>query len=60
MKSMPVPLASVSDISTPAQKWPKDRRGRALSWDDTGHYQQIVKIFSETDRIIREIELPLD
>jgi hypothetical protein len=44
----------------PAQKWLKDRRGRALSWDDIGHYQKIVKILSETDRIMREIELPLD
>lgn len=44
----------------PAQKWLKDRRGRALSWDDIGHYQKIVKILSETDRIMREIALPLD
>lgn len=44
----------------PAQKWLKDRRGRALSWDDIGHYQKIVKILSETDRIMKEIELPLN
>lgn len=44
----------------PAQKWLKDRRGRALSWDDIGHYQKIVKILIETDRIMKEIELPLD
>ncbi|WOF44165.1 hypothetical protein KNJ79_04315 [Sphingopyxis indica] len=44
----------------PAQKWLKDRRGRALSFDDIGHYQKIVKILSETDRIMREIELPLE
>lgn len=44
----------------PAQKWLKDRRGRALSWDDIGHYQKIVKILTETDRIMREIALPLD
>lgn len=43
----------------PAQKWLKDRRGRALSWDDIGHYQKIIKILTETDRIMREIELPL-
>ena len=43
----------------PAQKWLKDRRGRVLSWDDIGHYQKIVKILSETDRIMKEIELPL-
>ena len=44
----------------PAQKWLKDRRGRVLSYDDIGHYQKIVKILVETDRIMREIELPLD
>ncbi len=43
----------------PAQKWLKDRRGRALSWDDITHYQKIIKILSETDRIMKEIELPL-
>ena len=43
----------------PAQKWLKDRRGRSLSWDDIGHYQKIIKILVETDRIMREIELPL-
>ncbi len=43
----------------PAQKWLKDRRGRVLSYDDIGHYQKIVKILTETDRIMKEIELPL-
>jgi predicted helicase len=44
----------------PAQKWLKDRKGRQLSWDDIRHYQKIVKILSETDRIMKTIELPLD
>jgi hypothetical protein len=44
----------------PAQKWLKDRRGRTLSLDDITHYQRIIKILSETDRIMKEIELPLD
>lgn len=44
----------------PAQKWLKDRKGRALDWDDIRHYQKIIKILSETDRIMNEIELPLD
>jgi hypothetical protein len=43
----------------PAQKWLKDRRGRSLSFDDITHYQRIVKILAETDRIMKEIELPL-
>jgi len=44
----------------PAQKWLKDRRGRALSWDDIRHYQKIAKILIETDRIMKEIKLPLE
>jgi len=44
----------------PAQKWLKDRRGRTLSWDDIGHYQKIIKILAETDRIMSDIELLLD
>ena len=43
----------------PAQKWLKDRRGRSLSWDDIGHYQKIVKILGQTDRIMKEIGFPL-
>jgi hypothetical protein len=43
----------------PAQKWLKDRRGRALSFDDITHYQRIIKILTETDRIMKEIKLPL-
>ena len=43
----------------PAQKWLKDRKGRALSFEDVIHYQKIIKILTETDRIMREIELPL-
>ncbi len=37
----------------PAQKWLKDRKGRDLSFDDIRHYQKIIKILSETDRIMR-------
>jgi len=43
----------------PAQKWLKDRRGRTLSFDDITHYQRIVKILSETDRIMKQIELAI-
>lgn len=42
----------------PAQKWLKDRKGRALSWDDVRHYQKIIKVLAETDRIMQEIEIP--
>ena len=44
----------------PAQKWLKDRKGRKLSFDDVRHYQKIVKILSETHRIMQDIKLPLD
>jgi Type ISP C-terminal specificity domain len=43
----------------PAQKWLKDRKGRALSFDDVMHYQKIIKILCETERIMKEIVLPL-
>ena len=43
----------------PAQKWLKDRKGRTLGWDDIRRYQKIIKILSETDRIMADIDLPL-
>ena len=43
----------------PARKWLKDRRGRELSFDDIKHYQKIIKILSETDRIMKTIYIPL-
>jgi predicted helicase len=43
----------------PAQKWLQDRKGRALSFDDIRHYQKIIKILAETDRIIKGIEMPV-
>ena len=41
----------------PAQKWLKDRKGRALSYDDVRHYQRILKILSETHRIMGTIRI---
>lgn len=43
----------------PAQKWLKDRKGCALSFEDVKHYQRILKILSETDRIMGEIAMTL-
>jgi predicted helicase len=43
----------------PAQKWLKDRKGRVLSWDDIRHYQKIIKMLAETDRIMQEIKFPI-
>lgn len=39
----------------PAQKWLKDRKGRKLSNHDLAHYQKVIKILIETNRIMREI-----
>ncbi len=44
----------------PAQKWLKDRKGRALSFEDVKHYQRILKILSETDRIMATITMTLE
>jgi len=44
----------------PAQKWLKDRRGRTLTYEDILHYQKIIKILTETDRIMKEIDIPLE
>jgi hypothetical protein len=43
----------------PAQIWLKDRKGRELSFDDVKHYQKIIKILSETDRIMQTITIDL-
>jgi len=40
----------------PAQKWLKDRRGRALGFDDVKHYQRIIKVLVETDRIMQTLD----
>lgn len=39
----------------PAQKWLKDRKGRTLTHEDITHYQRIIKILLETDRIMHQI-----
>ena len=43
----------------PAQKWLKDRKGRALGIEDVRHYQRILKILTETDRIMSTITMEL-
>jgi predicted helicase len=40
----------------PAQKWLKDRRGRALNFDDILYYQKIIVALTETNRIMKEID----
>jgi predicted helicase len=41
----------------PAQKWLKDRKGRALNHEDIEHYQKIIYILTETARLMEEIEI---
>ncbi|MBP7829952.1 MAG: N-6 DNA methylase [Kiritimatiellae bacterium] len=38
------------------EKWLKDRKGRALSYEDVRHYQKIVVALSETLRLMAEID----
>nr|MBP6430975.1 hypothetical protein [Ferruginibacter sp.] len=40
----------------PAQKWLKDRKGRALDFDDILHYQKIIVALTETSRLIQQID----
>ncbi len=42
----------------PAQKWLKDRKGCKLSFEDIVHYQKIIKVLNETDRIMKTISIP--
>ena len=43
----------------PAQKWLKDRKSRELEYEDVKHYQRILKILAETDRIMGTIRMKL-
>ena len=40
----------------PMEKWLKDRKGRALSFDDITHYQHIAAALQETMRLIAAID----
>jgi predicted helicase len=40
----------------PAQKWLKDRKGRALKFEDILHYQRMVVALTETERLMAEID----
>ncbi|MBP6855066.1 MAG: N-6 DNA methylase [Candidatus Pacebacteria bacterium] len=41
----------------PAQKYLKDRKGRKLSNEEIEHYQKIIKVLSETDKLMKEIDI---
>jgi predicted helicase len=41
----------------PAQKWLKDRKDRELDYEDIFHYSKIIVALTETDRIMKEIDM---
>ena len=41
----------------PAQKWLKDRKGMTLSFEDVKHYQRIIYVLQQTERIMQEINV---
>jgi predicted helicase len=43
----------------PAQKWLKDRKGRTLDYNEIQHYQRIIAVLCETERIMGEIDINL-
>ncbi|MDD9869594.1 MAG: N-6 DNA methylase [Gammaproteobacteria bacterium] len=40
----------------PAQKYLKERKGRALIWDEINHYQKIIVALTETRKIMSRID----
>jgi predicted helicase len=40
----------------PAQKWLKDRKGMTLGFEDVKHYQHIIYVLQQTERIMQEID----
>ena len=40
----------------PAQKWLKDRRGMTLGFEDVMHYQRIIYVLLQTERLMQEID----
>jgi len=40
----------------PAQKYLKDRRDRALTWDEINHYQKIIVALAETAKVMKQID----
>ena len=40
----------------PAQKWLKDRKGMTLTFEDVKHYQRIIYVLRQTERIMTEID----
>lgn len=41
----------------PAQKWLKDRKGMTLDFKDVKHYERIIYVLQQTERIMQEIDV---
>ena len=44
----------------PMEKWLKDRKGRALAFDDLDHYRRMGFALAETGRLIQEIDAAIE
>lgn len=44
----------------PAQKWLKDRKGRALNMDDIEHYQKIIFALTQTEDLMQAVDKVLN
>jgi predicted helicase len=44
----------------PAQKWLKDRKGRALSYEEQAHYPRLIAALAETGRLMTAIDKDID
>ena len=40
----------------PAQKWLKDRKGRALNHEDIAHYQKIISALTKTHALMQAVD----
>ena len=41
----------------PAQKWLKDRKGMTLNFEDVKHYERIIYVLLQTERVMSEIDI---
>ena len=44
----------------PMEKWLKDRKGRALSFDDLDHYRRMGFALAETGRLMQEVDVAIE
>ncbi|MDX6268782.1 MAG: hypothetical protein QOD28_5, partial [Acidobacteriota bacterium] len=43
-----------------AHKWLKDRKGRALAYEDLAHYQRMLAALAETMRLMSGIDAAIE